>query len=232
MNKMSETLEKVKFYYDEHPTKEDLMGENARQFMVCHYLVSLLRWYLRFEKCFVIGNLNIYQTRNRKEYPTTPDVMVVKGIELTEAEISDLKSWQLYLPNRPAPNLVFEISSESTWKEDIANKPATYAKMGAKEYFAHDPVGYWKDEKTDLKGWRNSNGTATKITPNDKGWLWSEELDAWLVSEGDYLRLYDKKDKRILTQVENEQTARQKTEKQMAELLEKLNKRGIDPDKL
>jgi hypothetical protein len=128
----------------------------------------------------------------------------------------------------------------------LENKPAIYANVGVKEYFAHDPVGYWKNASTKIKGWRNDNGTANEITPDVRGWLWSNEVNAWLVAEQNYLRLYNRDGEQVLTQAENERLireeaeekasfeklARYETEKRLAELLEKLNRQGIDPDKL
>ncbi len=49
----------IKYYYDYHPTKEDLMAESPLQFDLRHYLVSLLRWLYREESWFITGNLNI-----------------------------------------------------------------------------------------------------------------------------------------------------------------------------
>ena len=50
------------------------------------------------------------------------------------------------------------------------------------EYFCYDPDG------KKLDGWRLDNGKYRTIDPNDKGWLWSEQLKSWLGTwEGFYL---------------------------------------------
>jgi hypothetical protein len=61
-------------YYDNHPTKDDLMGESAAQSHVILYLLNVLQWLYHAEMCFIVSNLNIYRERKRNEYPIAPDV--------------------------------------------------------------------------------------------------------------------------------------------------------------
>ena len=50
-----------------------------------------------------------------------------------------------------APDFVLEILSPATWRRDVAEKPARYRRMGAREYFLFDPVGRVEPR---LRGWR------------------------------------------------------------------------------
>jgi Uma2 family endonuclease len=218
------------FYYDSHPTEEDLVPESYPHSDLAGYLKAVLRWYYRAEKWFVGTNMNIYLSKDELEYPVSPDVLLAKVV-IPEEELASLISWQVQRENRPVPDLVFEISSKDTWKPDLFEKPTTYAKMGLKEYFAYDPhkFSYWRDNrrklKTRLKGWRVQNGQAIEIEPSEFGHLWSEVLNCWLVPDGAYLRLYDKNGDMCLTESEAK-------DHELNALLAKLRAKGIDPDTL
>ncbi len=61
--------DEVVYYYDSHPTEEDLMGETSVHAMLIHYLVEVLNWLFHGQVCAIYENLNFYQTSNLKEYP-------------------------------------------------------------------------------------------------------------------------------------------------------------------
>jgi len=251
---------KLEYYYDTHPTQEDLMGESTFQSELIHYLIEVLWWFYRAEKWFIVTNLNIYQTSNFRENPIVPDVAVFKGVIL---EQQGVKSWKMLLPNRPAPTVVFEICSEKSINDDLVEKPEKYGRLGVKEYFAYDPNEQALRKKAGerLYGWRYTwNGDAAPIEPDEQGRMWSEELESWLVADGGYLRLYDHTGAMRLTKGEAEREGRlaeyqraerermekeaeyQRAERERmekeAERMEKeaawakLRELGIDPEKL
>jgi Uma2 family endonuclease len=215
------------YYYESHPTKEDLMGETTRQFKLVEYLISVLRWLYHNEACFITGNLEIYSTPDYLEYPVAPDIMLVKNIALDEEAQDKVTSWKLLEVERPSPTVVFEVGSRDTWKDDLDKKPALYAKIDVKEYFAYDPnvPKLRKKDRTRLYGWKTKDNLAIPLEPNSEGALWSEELNSWLVPEGRYLRLYNKDGKLRLTEAEAENAA-------LEALLAKLKAKGINPDEL
>lgn len=51
-------LQEVDYYYDSHPTVEDLMGETSFHADLVHYLVDVLKWPLRGHVCAIYENLN------------------------------------------------------------------------------------------------------------------------------------------------------------------------------
>jgi Uma2 family endonuclease len=179
-------------YYDSHPTNEDLVGESAAQSQLIFYLLKVLEWHYRAEECFVASNLNIYRERQRNEYPLAPDVVIFKGVVAPNTADRQLGSWRLYEPNRPAPQVVFEISSEETWREDLEHKPAAYSSLGVREYYAYEPNDppYWPKGGR-LRGWWLESGIMTERLADQRGWIWSAELESWLVADGALLRLYD-----------------------------------------
>ena len=246
----------LQFYYDSHPTEEDLMGDSYPQFNLIFYLVSVLRWFYQKQDWLIAANLSIYQTGYYKEPPVEPDVAFFNGVVLTEEETANLKSWKMKLgKSRPAPTVVFEISSDKTWKNDLGHKIIRYQQLGVKEYFAYDPNSpqYWPDKPVRLKGWRYEGEQIIELTADKKGWLWSEELESWLKPDRKFLRLYDQNRQLRLTegeagqlQADQEQTKavqeQRRADQEQAKALEeqsakmkawaKLRELGIDPEKL
>src|SRR5450755_1706317 len=80
----------VAYYYDFHPTEEDLMGETSVHAALVHYLMDVLTWLFRGQVCAIYENLNFYQTSNPNEYPLAPDIAVLK-----EVDFSHLRSWKV-----------------------------------------------------------------------------------------------------------------------------------------
>lgn len=78
-----------------------------------------------------------------------PDLMVAFGVP--DRRRSNYVVWR----EGKAPDFVLEIFSPSTRRKDIAEKPALYRRMGAREYFQFDP-----DRRTEprLAGWRFDTG--------------------------------------------------------------------------
>jgi len=194
---MAKELNKVQYYYDVHPTEEDLMGETAWHDSLIDYLKAVLRQLFRERVCAIYGNLNFYQTRNPMEYPVAPDIAVIKGIAYRYT-----RSWAL-ASGEPAPQVVFEILSEETWKKDMREKPGKYASMGVQEYFAYDPnePPIRRGGAPRLMGWRldTQRREMVEMGANREGWLWSEQLESWLVPDEAYLRLYDQNHQLRLT---------------------------------
>ncbi len=216
--------DEVKYCYDSHPTEEDLLGETAFHANLVHYLMEVLRWLLRVQLCAVHENLNMYQTDNTDEYPVAPDIAVIKGVAYQEFT----RSWRVG-KSGPAPEVVFEIASEETWKKGLTQKPEKYARMGVQEYFAYEPheVPLPTSKNRRLFGWRldQASQTMQATTPASNGALWSPGLDSWLVPDSAMLRLYDRAGQLRLTYAEAE------VRRSLA-MAEKLRSLGIDPDQL
>jgi Uma2 family endonuclease len=221
-------------YYDSHPTKEDLMGESAAQSQLIFYLLKVLEWLYRDEGGFAVSNLNIYRECRPNEYPLAPDVAVFKGIVVPNVADRQLRSWRLYEPNRPAPHVVFEISSQETWREDLEYKPTAYAALGAREYYAYEPNDppYWPKGSSRLRGWWLEGGVMTERPADQHGWIWSAELESWLAPDGALLRLYDRDGLMRLTEGEAQRAAKETERAAKETAWAKLRELGIDPESL
>jgi hypothetical protein len=227
------------------------MGETPPHAALVHYLMDVLAWLFHDRLCAIYENFNFYQTRNKDEKPLAPDLAVIKGV----AHLP-VRSWRVGVYG-PAPQVVFEIASEDTWKRDLLEKPDRYAVMGVQEYFAYDPnePPIRSREPYRLFGWQldEDSGLIQKMAPGPSGRLWSRHLDSLLVPDGSHLRLYDREGHLRLTKGEVDAQARQAAERRAeAEVqarrfaerraeaeaekarifAEKLRSLGMDPEQL
>jgi Uma2 family endonuclease len=131
---------------------------------------------------FAGGNMFLYfsteQARNR-DYKG-PDFFFVKGVDGTRKR----SYWAIWDEGGRFPNVIIEMLSPSTEREDRTTKKDLYEKVFCTpEYFVYDFV------TSTLEGWRLDGSLVYQpIPPNDKGRLWSEELEMWLGNwHGSYL---------------------------------------------
>ena len=183
----------IEYYYDLHPTKEDLMGDSITQFRLDNYLINVLQTNYADQNWLILSNVNLYHTDDPNEYPAAPDVAVWIGRAWTEPD-EHRRSWRVGLPDQPPPTVVFEVASKKTWRKDLTEKPQQYAAMGIKEYYAYDPnkPRLWRRSSTRLRGWMLQNGAAVEMALDEQGRLWSDALQSWLVEDDLYLRLTDR----------------------------------------
>lgn len=212
--------------------------ESDSQFELADYLVDVFKYQYRAEGWYIIGNMEISQPGYSA---VAPDVAIHKIVAVPRVGRKTIKSWRMGKPDRPAPAVVFEISSTNTWKTDLAEKVIRYQQMGVREYFAYDPTvpQVWKDKSRRLRGWSYQDGSIQELQPDARGWLWSEELDSWLAPAVNLLHLYDRDGNRRPTGEEAERTARiqaemreKATDTALQDLLRKLRQHGINPDSL
>ncbi len=225
---------------------EDEMGDSVAQTVLLTYLGAVLAHLYRETGWFVARNLSFYHAAVRNgQHLISPDIAVFVGLALPPAEQRRVTSWEMRPSKgqlaRPAPTVVFEVSSGSTWKTDIApgeeHKPWLYGQMGAREYFAYDPNDppVWRTSQRQrlgrrLLGWRyDAGGRPVALEPDAQGRLWSAALESWLVPDEDLLRLYDAAGALRLTPDEHAMRARLEAEQRVAALEAELCRlRGAD----
>jgi Uma2 family endonuclease len=220
----------VAYYYDSHPTEEDLMGETSDHATLVSYLMAVLKWLFHGQRCAIYENLNFYQTGNKYEHPLAPDIAAIK-----EVSFQRVKSWRIGTTG-PAPHVVFEIASEETWTKDLNEKVWKYARMGVQEYYAYDPNDppVWRGVSGRLIGWKLDEETQVmrKLPVDPGGRLWSFYLNSFLVPDGQYLRLYDRYGQMRVTKDEAETVRAEAEARKSQAFAEKLRSLGIDPDQI
>src|SRR5438552_2196049 len=96
-------------------------------------IASLQNHFASAPDVYVSGNLLLYYIEDDPTKSVAPDVFIVRGVGGHERRI--YKLWE----EGRAPNVVIELSSRKTKKEDLGWKKQLYAWFGVAEYFIFDP---------------------------------------------------------------------------------------------
>jgi Uma2 family endonuclease len=156
---------------------------------------------------YVGTNLFLYYQQGNPAGHRDPDVLVAKGVGNHFR-----RSFRVWEEGR-MPHVLFEISSPSTWREDLIEKSALYARLGVAEYFLFDPEGDCLDPR--LQGFRLENGAYVALTPAEDGGLTSTELGLRFTVEDYMLRLSDlETGETVLTRSERADEERDRAEQE------------------
>lgn len=193
----------------EYPESDGLpMGETDLHRWWMIRIADWLRWRYREQRVYVSGNLLIYPEEGNIYRHVSPDCFVVLG-----CEPHFRRTYKLWEEGK-APDVVFEVTSASTKREDEHAKPALYAAMGVKESFLYDPTADYLEPP--LQGYRFGKGGPRPIRRNKAGALVSRRLGLSLWLEGSDLVMADQTTgERLLTQAEFEQAQRKAAEDQL-----------------
>lgn len=225
---------------DQMPDATQLLSDEPEMESSLHYtqlliLVSCLEWLWRERDDFFIGaNLTIYfsrqQLRNRDF--RGPDFFLVK-----DTEKRDRKSWVVWEEAGKYPDLIIELLSTSTANVDRTLKKELYQnQFRTPEYFWFSP------DDLEFAGFKLVGNQYQNITPDAKGWLWSEVLGLYLGVAAGKLRYFMSDG--ILVPSPEEAAEQEQQQKEIAQqqleqerlraerLAERLRSLGVDPDNL
>ncbi len=198
---------------------------------------------------FAGGNMFVYyseqQVMNRDF--RGPDFFVALEVDGSR----ERKAWITWEEDGRYPDVIVELLSDSTAAVDRGEKKRLYERVfKTPDYFIFDPF-----DPNSLQGWRLQTGRGYQpLQPNQQGWLWCETLELWLGTwEGvidrepangtcAWLRFYDVEGNLVLlpeeavqqqlqqerSRAEQERSRAERAEKEQAQLLERLQAKGID----
>ncbi len=133
---------------------------------------------------YVTGNLLLYYEEGNPRKHVSPDVFVVHGVPKLPP-----RDYYLLWKERKAPEVVIEITSKTTRREDQNKKLALYRDvLQVPEYFQFDPTEDYL--KPSLQGHRLVDGDYQPI-PLVHGRIPSKILGLHLERDGTALRLYN-----------------------------------------
>jgi len=133
---------------------------------------------------YVSGNLLLFYERGNRRKHIAPDAFVVFGVSKLPP-----RNYYLLWEERRAPDVVIEITSKTTRREDQGKKRLIYRDiLKVPEYFQFDPTRDYL--KPPLQGFRRVEGEYLPIVPFE-GRLPSEKLGLHLEQAGTQLRLFD-----------------------------------------
>ncbi len=168
----------------DYPTSDGKpMGETDLHRNVMVAAIDTLKMHFAGQLVYVSGNILLYYRPGNKRRHVSPDVMFVRGLEQRDRE-----NYLLWEEGR-APNVVLEVTSESTRDEDLEDKLEIYRdEIEVVEYFLFDPRSEYLNPA--LQGHRLRRGRYVPIAPA-AGRLPSKELGLHLEADGSRLRFYD-----------------------------------------
>ena len=160
------------------------MGETGFHVKATLWLLSALIDLLTGrDDVYMTADMFLYYERGNPRACKAPDVMVVFGVDGHQRRT--FKTWE----ENAVPTVIFEVSSDETYREDLHGKRALYERLGVAEYYLFDPLGDCLDPR--LQGFRLVEGRYVPLTLEADGGLTSEKLGARMVPEGYMLRLID-----------------------------------------
>lgn len=167
----------------EYPESDgEPMGETDTHINVLVELLLVLKeWFSGDPSVYVAGDNMLYYVEGNPKVCVSPDVYVVKGVGNGLRRV--YKVWE----EGKGPDVVIEVSSNKTKREDVNRKKDLYDEtLGVGEYYVFDPTGdYLKDR---LCGWvRGPKGFMP--APIRAGRVFSPLLGLELVVQGENLRL-------------------------------------------
>jgi Uma2 family endonuclease len=185
-----------------------------------YLMIEVIRHHLRGRTDFFTGgNMFIYfsSRQARGEHFRGPDVFLVQGVDGSRPR----DYWAVWDEDGRYPDLIIELLSHTTAQIDRTTKKDVYERsFRTPEYFCYEP------QESRLEGWRlGADQRYSALVPNERGWLWSEQLGAWLgtweglfqgTARGVWLRLFDA-DGRLLPLYVEAERQRADAEHQRAE---------------
>jgi Uma2 family endonuclease len=133
---------------------------------------------------YVGGNLLLFYEQGNRRKHVAPDVFMIRGIPKLP-----LRDYYLPWEEGKPPDVIIEITSKTTWREDQKKKPVLYRDvLKVPEYFQFDPTEDYL--KPSLQGVRRIGNDYVAIIAVD-GRLSSEVLSLHLERSGQELKLWD-----------------------------------------
>ncbi|NOT59781.1 MAG: Uma2 family endonuclease, partial [Acidobacteria bacterium] len=195
------TEKKTRVYYPESDGQPMAETDVHRDLMI-ELISSLDRHFAAEKDVYVSGNLFLYYLQGEPSACLAPDVLFVRGI--AKKRRRTYKLWQ----EKRAPNVVFEISSHKTTKEDFSKKKQVYALLGVAEYYIFDPE---YEQQPPLRAYRLRGRQYREVSIKNHR-IKSEELNLELVDTGVTLRLFDQQTGKYLPTREEESALRKEAE--------------------
>jgi Uma2 family endonuclease len=182
---MATTLSPSSVVRNDYPTSDGKpMAETDRHRDQMNETIKTLDEHFAGEPMiYVSGNLLVFYVPGNKRRHVSPDVFVVRGVQ--KRERLNYLVWE----EGHGPEVVIEITSSSTRKEDQKAKMSLYCDtLKVREYFLFDPFGDYLDPP--LQGYRLRGGKYQRIRPRE-GRLPSQVLGLHLERDGQTLRLWN-----------------------------------------
>ena len=216
------------------------VAESDSQFIPLTYSVSALSvFFANAPRIYVGGNMFIYFVEGDPRKNVAPDVFVIPNLDKRLRT-----SYFMWLEGQ-VPMFIMEVTSNSTWRDDVGRKRELYESWGVSEYWLYDPTEETRLAQP-LQGFRLVDGSYEPIRVELEGGLYrgfSSVLNLELHARKDWFRFFDPLTGERLNNLEESERARsaerinrlvaereRDEERARREELERLlREHGIDP---
>jgi Uma2 family endonuclease len=188
------------------------MGETDKHRELMAYLIAALKAHFSGQpNVYVSGNNFVFWEEGKPKSRVSPDTYVVFGAEMRLRD-----SYMAWKEGGLLPDVVFEVTSRATQREDVETKLPLYEQvLKTPEYFLFDPTGDYLRPR--LQGYRLQDGRYVRLElVNDR--LHSEQLGLDLVQQGEALRLLNPATGEVLPTALEQAERLQDAEAEMARL--------------
>jgi Uma2 family endonuclease len=176
------------------------MGETELHHDWTIRIQDILRQRYRGQSVYVASDLLLYYEEGTPTKFIVPDCFVVRNCATHRR-----RTFQTWKEGR-VPDVVIEVTSRSTSRTDMIDKPIVYEMMGVQEYFLYDPTSDYLESS--LQGYRLLDGQFREIPPTN-GQLRCLTLGVDLSVHDQALQIVDVETGAVqLTAAEFEQAAR------------------------
>ena len=131
------------------------MGETDLHIEWTFRLRDMFKQRYRGQQVYVAANLLVYYEEGRPSRFVVPDCFLV-----FDSNPEFRRTYRIWDEGKP-PQVVFEVTSRSTGRNDMVDKAVLYERLGVEEYFLYDPNGQYLNPP--LQGYRAENGVLTQI---------------------------------------------------------------------
>ena len=186
----------------EYPESDgEPMGETDlhRDWMV--RIIEILRQRYRGQRVYIASDLLVYYEEGIPAKYIVPDAFIV--LDCDPGRRRTFKTWV----EKRVPDVIFEVTSHSSRRNDTVKKPVIYEQMGVKEYYVYDPTSDYLEPA--LQGFRMIDGCLRQIAPVN-GFLRCETLQLGLRLVGEELEFFDLRTGKIaVDEAESEREAKE-----------------------
>ncbi len=187
-----ETFRRTNLFPESH---EDDMGESTIHYdLISDFIKMLKLFFTGRTDIFIAANLNFYYDEDDPKKYYVPDVMVAFGVSNNNRKV--YKLWEEKL----CPQVIFEVSSETTWKKDISDKVEVYEKLGVEEYYLLDPENLYLP--LPLMAYRRDETGRLRLVMTDNERILSPLLQLEIVWTEGRFRLFDPENQEFLLTTE------------------------------
>lgn len=207
--------------YPETDGKPMAASDMHREILI-RILQTLEAHFEQYPDVYISGDIMMYDIEDPRRTAISPDVLIAFG--LGRKQRRTYKVWE----EGKSPDFVMELSSASTYENDLTTKMEHYARMGIQDYFLYDAERQYLPSP--LMGFTLVDGVYVEIQPSVDEGLHSGALGLDFHLRGEHFEIYDPVAEKWLqtaaeaaeARVEQEAAARQKAETEVERLREEL----------